>query len=145
MCLTLTLTFRMDQGQLEDKCTFAPSVTIYEIFSRNAQKLDLELSIGQRSNINMQIESTYIPSYLISIVMFALSIIFYDIFANKLKCQKFDLENICQSQLGKNVTCAIHLKMLDSILIFFLVLAFLQYTFMQKLTHAHIHSEIGKP
>ena len=41
---------------------------------------------------------TYTTSYLMTIVMFALSLNIYEIFTDQQKCQKFDLENEGQSQ-----------------------------------------------
>ena len=46
-----------------------------------------------------------------AMIMFALSVTIYEIFANKVKCKKIDLENEGQRQEGENETCAIQLQM----------------------------------
>ena len=50
-----------------------------------------------------------------AVVMFALSITIYDIFANQIKRQKFDLENDGQGQGGENITYTIRLEMFEPI------------------------------
>ena len=47
----------------------------------------------------------YITSYLIAITMFALFVIIYEIFANQIKCQKFDLENEDKGEGEKRDRC----------------------------------------
>ena len=84
---------------------------------------------------------THTTSYLMAILMFALSLTVCDIFATQEKCQNFDLENECQVQGEKNGTCAIRLEIVESILvIFFRILATWEHTFMQKATHILTHT-----
>ena len=50
--------------------------------------------------------SKYMTSYLMEIVMFALALTIYEIFAKQIKCKKFGLENISQGQgVEKCVLC----------------------------------------
>ena len=43
----------------------------------------------------------YMTSYLIAIVMFALSFTVNEMFANQIKCKQFDVENDGQGQRGE--------------------------------------------
>ena len=54
-------------------------------------------------------DGKYMTSYLMTIAMFALSHTVNDIFANQIKCQKFDVENEGWDQRRKKGTCAIRL------------------------------------
>ena len=79
--------------------------------------------------------------------MFALSLIIYEIFTKQTRCQKFDIENAGQDQVGENVTCANRLEMFDYIqMIFFqhfsrfgTYIRKLEHTFPQTKTNTHIH------
>ena len=53
---------------------------------------------------NATLDSNYMTSYLMAIAMFALSLIYYKTFANQIKCQKMELDNEGQGQLGENGT-----------------------------------------
>ena len=46
-------------------------------------------------------DGKYLTSFLIVIVMFALSLTNYEIFANQEKCQNFYLESECQGQCSR--------------------------------------------
>ena len=46
-------------------------------------------------------DGRYMTSYSIAIVIFALSFTIYEIFANQIKCEKFDLDNESQAQAGE--------------------------------------------
>ena len=61
-------------------------------------------------------------SYLMAIVMRALSLTIYEIFANQIKCKKLTLKMKVKVKKEKNWTCA-NRAMFDSILIFFGILA----------------------
>ena len=55
-------------------------------------------------------------SYLMATVMFALSLVVYEINANQDKCQKLNIQNEGRGQgVQKNRTCAIRLEMSDSL------------------------------
>ena len=43
-------------------------------------------------------DEKYTTSYLMAIIIFALALTVYEIFAKQIKCKKFDLENDSQSQ-----------------------------------------------
>ena len=57
----------------------------------------------------------YMTSYLMAIVMFALSLTFYEIFANKEKCLNCGLENEGKVKEQKNGACAIQIEIFESI------------------------------
>ena len=50
------------------------SATVYKIFSRNLHDTDLGLYNGQKSNVNIPIESHWMTSYVMTIVLFALPV-----------------------------------------------------------------------
>ena len=52
----------------------------------------------------MPFDGKYMTSYLMVIVIFALSLTVCEIFAKQGKCQNFDPENEGQVQAGKNMT-----------------------------------------
>ena len=69
--------------------------------------------------------------------MFGLYLTIFEIFVNQLKCQTFDLANEGHGQGAepKNGTCAIRLKICDSILVIsFRILSALQHIFKQTVT-----------
>ena len=57
-----------------------------------------------------QFDGKYITSYLMAIVMFALPLIIYEIFANKTKCVKFTLKMKVTAREEKNETCVTYWK-----------------------------------
>ena len=63
---------------------------ILEIFGRNVNELDLDLSNGPRSNLNLIIDSTYASSYSTVIAMLANSVTILEIFAVEM-CIAFTL------------------------------------------------------
>ena len=75
--------------------------------------------------------------------MFAPALISYEIFANQIKFQKLDLEHEGQGQLVKvkkeNCTCAMRLKMFDSIFFSEFLLSGNIYL-CKKVTHTHTHT-----
>ena len=60
-------------------------------------------------------DGRYITSYVMAMVMFALSLTMYDILAKQIKGKKFDHENEGQGPGTKHVICTIRLEMFDSI------------------------------
>ena len=63
-------------------------------------------------------DGKYMNSYLTAIVMFALSLTIYEIFANEIKFQKCDLENegqVLKVKKEKDGTCTIRLRMVYAI------------------------------
>ena len=68
--------------------------------------------------------------------MLALYLTIYDVLANQIKYQKFDLYNVNIIE-EKNSTCANRLEMPESsmVIIFFRTLATREHTFMLKLAH----------
>ena len=71
-----------------------------------------------------------------AIVMFAVSLTKYEIFANYEKCQNFELENECQGVEERDLrhsTGNVQIHIGD----FFRILATWEPTFMQKVTHTH--------
>ena len=52
-------------------------------------------------NVNVSIESPSMTCCLMTMVMCALSLTFYAIFANQIKCKNFDLDMKDQSQAGE--------------------------------------------
>ena len=128
MCMIFTFIFKVSQGRMyanrktvyvihDDKVMFSISVIIYDIF---ATELHMTLSwtlelvkvkcksqymfiYDDNSNnclISRPIESANMTFYLMTIIMFAiyLSLTIYEIFANQIKCQQFDLENKSRSK-----------------------------------------------
>ena len=76
-------------------------------------------------------------SYLMAIVMFALSLTVYEIFT------EIYLKNEGQGQWVENGTCAIRLEMFDSLyVIFFRILAIWEQTFAQKVRHTQRETEV---
>ena len=81
----------------------------------------------------MPIESLNMTSYMMTIVMFALiSLTIYEIFANEIKYQKFDLENEGHQRVKQARLCAIRLETFDSFRDFLRILGKWQQTFTQK-------------
>ena len=68
-------------------------------------------------------------SYLMAVVMFALSLTVCLIFVTQEKCKKFDLENEVHVQGVENWICAIRFEIVDSMqVIFFRILATWEHT-----------------
>ena len=67
----------------------------------------------------MLFDGRYMTSYLMAIVMFAISFIIYEIFTNQIKCQKFELENKLRTRIKTEVApfeweCLISFKILTT-------------------------------
>ena len=92
----------------EYQLTCKPS---FSIFSRSFRFSDISIS-------NSVTLKKYTTSYMMAILMIDLSLTIYKIFANQIKCKKFDLKYGGQGQGGENNwTCAIRLEMFDSLLL----------------------------
>ena len=66
---------------------FVLSVIVYEIFAiKICSTLTLIFRMDQRSNVNMAVGSPNMTSYLMAIVLLALSLAIYEIFANQVQC-----------------------------------------------------------
>ena len=88
----------------------------------------------------MSFNGEYPTFYPMAVVMFAPFFTICEIFAKQEKCKNFDLDNEDQ-EVEK-------LEMLESITVnFIIILATWKYTFMQKDTHLHKHTqtETGLP
>ena len=81
-----------------------------------------------------------------AIVIFALPITIYEIFANQENCQSFDSENGGQGQRVDNRICALQTEMFESIWLIFSVLSYqATHVYVKDSTHSHLHTqrEIG--
>ena len=72
-----------------------------DVRNKNVHDLDLDFRNGPRSNANISIESRPdLTTYLMTIVLFLLSLVIYETFAYQIKFQKFDVEIEDQGQGG---------------------------------------------
>ena len=98
-------------------------------------------NIGKGTFVMAPFDAKYLTSYLMAIVMFALSLTVYETFANQEKCHKFDLENegYCQGVEKLDLRHAT-----ESIFIESRILATWQHTFTKKDTYLHAHTHTHK-
>ena len=89
-------------------------------------------------------DGKYMTYNLMTVLMSALSLTIYEIFGNQIKCQ-FHLENEGQRNegQGENRTCAIQLKMVDSLQeTFFRILATWEQMFRQNDIRLHTYTHM---
>ena len=86
-------------------------------------------------------DGKYMICYLISIIMFVLSLAIYERCARQIKCRKFELENIGQGQAEEKLNfCHSTGNVWFHIGIFFRILAIRQHKYTQTWTHFHTHT-----
>ena len=102
----------------------------------SAMSFTYKYSVNQIIHASM-VDGKYVNSYLMTMVICAISVTIYNIIANPIKYQTFDFEKIQgHGKQGENEKCAIRLSMFY----FFSTLVISQNTVTHSWAHAHFYT-----